>query len=104
MAVKLLTYTERKEIEALLHKGATFPQIGKILGRSKNTVRNEVRKFGARENYSAKKAQALCDSAPERTRKSLKAFLAKENKPTTPATLKKRQESCISPHSSSYVV
>ena len=92
MAVKLLTFEERKQIEDLLKKGATFPQIGQLIGRSKNTVRNEVRKFGKRELYSAKKAQALCDNAGERRRQAIIKWNETNRVKITPATIKKRQE------------
>jgi len=90
--IKPLTYDERKKIEELLRKGATNSQIGRSLDRSRNTIKNETTKFGKRSSYCAKQGQALYDSAPDRRRKSLKAYHAKNKKPITMTTVRKRQE------------
>lgn len=92
MPVNLLTFEERKQIEELIAKGATFPQIGELIGRSKNTVRNEVRKLGQREDYNAKKAQVLCDTAGDRRRNSILKWREANVIKITPNTIKKRQE------------
>jgi IS30 family transposase len=92
MPVKLLTLKERVVIEDMLKKGASYPQIGAAISRSKNTIRNEVRKFGKKERYSAKQAQRLCDTAPERRRKPLLKWVAANKRPITASTIKKRQK------------
>lgn len=91
MGVNYLTFEERKQIEDLLRKGATFPQMATLIGRSKNTIRSEIRKFG-RSQYSAVKAHDHFESANVRRKKSLRKYIDANIKPFTPSIHKKRQE------------
>ena len=92
MKVRVLTIEERLEIKELIDKGIPYPQIGILVNRSVNTVRNEVRKHGGKEKYDPRKAQRLCDTADQRKIKSLLAYNAKNKPKITSTTIRKRQE------------
>ncbi|MFV0527205.1 MAG: helix-turn-helix domain-containing protein [Lachnospiraceae bacterium] len=52
----LISFEERKVIEALRNEGMSGYRIAKILGRSQNTILNEIRR--CKDRYSAREAEA----------------------------------------------
>lgn len=91
MKVKLLTLEERKRIEELIKQGAKVPQIARLLGRSKNTIQNELYNNRPRETYNAEKVHKFSMSANERRRKSISKWIEANKPKVTVAGMRKRQ-------------
>lgn len=59
---KSFTFDERKKIEELIKQELNYPQIGKILNRSRWSIKGEVNSKGGYLTYTAVKAQEIADS------------------------------------------
>ena len=64
----LYTFEERQQIEELLKLHLTYEEIGKKMGRGKNSIRHEVSKFG-KIDYTAEKAHERFNKRYEKNSK-----------------------------------
>jgi IS30 family transposase len=56
-----LTIDERRKIESCLKDNISYEKMADIVGRSRWTIRNEVKLKGGRDNYTAEQAQIISD-------------------------------------------
>jgi len=78
---KVLEFSDRVEIERLLCLGYSRSEIARKIGRGKNTVVAEVRRYGG-DAYDAKEAQKQADVNRDKKYKSVSKKL-KSREPTT---------------------
>ena len=70
MTYKQLTPAEREVISHMVYNGASKASIAELLGRSVQTIREELKRNGDRGGYSALTAQRRAEDRRRRARRA----------------------------------
>lgn len=74
----LVTFSDRKAVEEGIKNGWPAGRIAKALGRSHSCIKQEIRRAGGREKYTADQAQKLSDIRQKAKRENLMKGITEE--------------------------